>query len=317
MPSTLLSSKPHWTFKVLWHSLKDFNVLLKFPQLLNHGAPRFRPGQCDSYTGHSRCRPMCWLLGTHNCPLPGFPFTKGALSTKGGDLPLDKRHQRPTTLPQFGRLQRTSHGIFRSLCCTHIRVKPHLLPSSPSPPPLHVLSPSAPLIKLIYTKLHLRFCFQVMSRKQVQSLSSWPLSETTTSEQVCWLCLLNSEERLWNESWSFENEQFPNRGRKMFPWHIQKGSIILCELWTQSTIFQGKYFMFSITKLSRRPSSYWFALSCLPRKLNCLINSLNLGVSPLQSFTTASLPAHQKLFRSKLFPWAVTMASCTLKSLGL
>jgi hypothetical protein len=49
---------------------------------------------------------------------------------------------------------------------------------------------------------------------------------------------------------------FQTEEKKMLLWHSQKGSIILCELWIKSTIFQGKYFMFPITKPSRRLLSY-------------------------------------------------------------
>lgn len=98
------------------------------------------------------------------------------------------------------------------------------------------------------------------------------------------------------------------RGKKVFPWHAQKGSIILCDLWTESIIFQGEYFMFSIKSWAE--GLYHIGLlSCLPGKLNCLMNSLNLAGSPLQSFTTSSLPTYQKLFRYKLllgeWPWSL------------
>lgn len=82
----------------------------------------------------------------------------------------------------------------------------------------------------------------------------------------------------------------------MCAWHLQKGGMILCELWTQSMISQGKYWMLSIAKLSRRTLSHRFTLFCLLGKLNSLINSLHLTASQLWRFFPTQIPGTPESF---------------------
>lgn len=117
-----------------------------------------------------RHQPQCWPLSPHNCPLPKLPSRKWASSRKVFHpkvCPLAKRHQDPIILPQIGRPQRTSHGLFRGLCykcITNFSFCPIVLPPLP-----YMCSSQAYPWSNSYTQNSISDCFQGTNLNQVQT----------------------------------------------------------------------------------------------------------------------------------------------------